>query len=1008
MGEVFLAHDDRLRRPVAIKRIRSGADLGTAERERLRREARAAAALSHPAIVQVYDIVEDASGDSIVMEFVEGETLARHLEDGSLSGPGALQVLLQVADGLEAAHGKGLVHRDLKAENVILDGDGNAKILDFGVAKSTDAQNADHTLTVGGMAVGTLRSMSPEQCEAKPVDARSDLFSFGVLMYEVFGGRSPFLGKTPVHTMANVVGFDPPSIAELNGSVPSAVSELVAQLLEKEPDQRPPSAAVVADRLERAVDAKALAGIVIPRFSVTPDSGIDPVKVLGRTGSLASVARRRRPGGGTVAAAPVPRSRSRLFIGLAALALVAALVWAMPFGGPEVDDRPARVLVFPLASTVTAEGTSSLGEDVATLIGHALDGVEPLQWIDGWPLLDPETRGNARSLELSAMADLARSQQCSYFVWGRVVGVGDSARVFLDLHDLSGGEAVASASAVAPLADAWRAGLRAVNGLLPQLIQTEIPDVEADFGNRPPDAVALFLLGEAALRRANFREAFEHFEASFDTDATFAVAGIRGAQAASWIHEPEAAAEMVEQVIQLPMEERSRRFAEGIRGFAAHDAEHAVQNLEAAVAQDPTFTVAWAQLGETYRHLIPRMSAPNGVRPFEQAQALDSLAGYVLFHRLEDLIREEDLVRASDLRDRFRRSDPDQVLRDQIDIMYRCVTEGPDSDWSREVGQVPWQVLMAAAQLGMGGRQLPCAEALYREILVHDTVSESGAGDRFWNAVVGLSASLLARGDYDAARRMLEASADGFEPFQALMDATTIGAAGVQLPRQAGSWTKGSVPWRAPRVSQLERWSEWFPLVAYAHPNLVDLGDRAAEELRRLAGPNLDDLSYRTSLWALGFWSARQGRIAEATRAAERLREIAASPSGADARANTIRMAEAVEAHAVLASGDTLAAWDAFRALPANARPGFLYWELVAPLAVERLEWARFEARLGDPDVALDLVKGLEGSNAQTHLLYLPAAWEFCGALDVADEATADCDARLAALGWTDGPAVSR
>ena len=1007
MGEVFLAQDDRLRREVAIKRIRSGAGLGPADRERLRREARAAAALSHPAIVQVYDIVEDPSGDSIVMEFVEGETLASHLAEGTLSGPGAIKVLLQVADGLGAAHSKGFVHRDLKSENVILDKDGNAKILDFGVAKSTDAHEADHSLTVGGMAVGTLRSMSPEQCEAKPVDARSDLFSLGVLMYEVFGGRSPFLGKTPVHTMANVVGFDPPPLAELNRSVPGPLSEIVTQLLEKEPSARPDSAVAVADRLEQTVDPKELAGIVIPRLSVTPDSGIDPVKVLdNRSGNLASAARRRRPGG-TVVATPHRRSRVPLFVGLA-LAAVLAIVWLGPFGDAPSAERPARVLVFPLASSVDSDGSASLGEDVATLIGHALDGVEPLRWIDGWPLLDPETRSNARGLELSAMADLAREQQCSYFVWGRVVRVGDSARVFLDLHDLSGGEAVASASAGAPLADAWRAGLRAVNGLLPQLIETEIPDVEADFGNRPPDAVALFLLGEAALRRANFREALEHFQDGFELDSTFAVAGIRGAQAASWVHEPEAAAEMVEQVIRLPMEERSRRFTEGIRGFSAYDAEAAIQNLEAAVDQDPSFTVAWAQLGETYRHLVPRMAAPNDVRPFEQAQALDSLAGYVLFHRLEELIREGDLVRASELRDRFRRGDPDKVLQDQIDVMYTCMSEGPNADWSRQVVEFPWQVLMAAAQLGMGGRQLPCAEALYREILVHDTVAASGAGDRFWNAVVGLSSSLLARGEYDSGRRMLEAAADGFETFQALLDASTTGPDGVQIPGQASPWQKGSVPWRGSRASQLERWSEWFPLVAYAHPDLSELGDRAADELRSLGGPNLDDLPYRTSLWALGFWAARQGQQSEANRAAERLREIAGSPEGAGARNNTVRMAEAVEAHAVLASGDTAAALEAFRALPANAPPRFLYWELVAPLAVERLELAKLEVRLGDPDTAYRLVRSFEGSNAQTHLLYLPTAWGLCVDLDIPAAQTTECRDRLTALGWTDVPAVSR
>lgn len=1003
MGEVLLAHDDRLRRPVAIKRIRSGAGADAAQRERLRREARAAAALSHPSVVQIYDIVEEVDGDSIVMEFVEGRTLASHLLEGSLDAGSAWQILLQVADGLGAAHARGLVHRDLKGENVIVAPDGSAKILDFGVAKATDPGAADETLTVQDAAVGTFRSMSPEQCEGRPVDARSDLFSLGVLMYEMLTGRTPFLGRTPMHTLANVVGFDPPSVRELNGSVPEDLSALVDELLAKDPEERPSSAGVVADRLERLNDRKQLAGIVLPRLVASPDSGVDPIRSVEerdlRSGALS---RRRRPTGGLRSGAPGRRGWVWL-IPVGVLAAVAA--WLAPRLGSPERSGTMRIMVFPLVSSSSAEGAASVGEDVATVIGHTLDGVEPLQWLDGWPLLDPDARNNPRNLQTAAMAGMARDKGCRYYLWGRVIQAGDSAQVLLDLYDVRDSEPVARADARAGLADAWRAGLRAVNGLLPHLIETRIPDVEADFGNRPPEAVARFLLGEAALRRARYNEALGRFREAFALDSTFAVAGIRGAQAATWVHEPEDAAGMVERVLQLPLTPRSRRFASGVQAFIQSDAERAIENLEAAIEEDSLFAVAWAQLGETYRHLAPRLPPVAGRNPFARAETLDSLAGYVLFHRLEELARSGTPAEIRPVRDRFLAGSPDPELQAQIDVMTRCVAGGPDAaDWSAELRRWPWEVLYAAAQLGMAGAQLPCTEALYREILVHDTLPDEGAGNRFWNSVVGLSSSMLARNRVEDARRLLDAAQKGILSFQALIDASKVGPMGVDLPDGDVPPLRRDAAWLDTRASQLTRWSELFVLVGAAHPELDDLGERGAADLRGLAGPELTELPYRTSIWLIGLWGAGHGRGADTERAATRLREIAQTLEDPFDAAYTERMATALDAHLQLARGDTAAALTALRALGANARPGVIYWEMIAPYGIERLVRARLEADAGQNDTALTLLRGFDEPNAQTNLLYLPAALKLCQETAAAAQRSreaARCTQRLNALGWT-------
>src|SRR5947209_1747639 len=193
MGEVFLAWDDRLRRKVAIKRLRGDAETSPALRQRLLREARAAASLSHSAIVQVYDLIADDEGDCIVMEYVEGRTLGSRLSDGPLPLDFAVRLAREIADALAAAHIAGIVHRDLKADNVIVTPSGHARVLDFGLARRLSGATDEVILTQHGFILGTCHAMSPEQAAGGKVDARSDLFPLGILLHHMLTGVSPFL-----------------------------------------------------------------------------------------------------------------------------------------------------------------------------------------------------------------------------------------------------------------------------------------------------------------------------------------------------------------------------------------------------------------------------------------------------------------------------------------------------------------------------------------------------------------------------------------------------------------------------------------------------------------------------------------------------------------------------------------------------------------------------------------------------------------------------------------------
>jgi serine/threonine-protein kinase len=249
MGEVFLAWDDRLERHVAIKRIRHS-DVSDDQRERFRREARATARLNHPAIVQIHDVFETEHSDCLVMEYVAGQTIRQRLRDGTIDSTLAVRLVRQIASGLVEAHSKGIVHRDLKPENVIVTDTGCAKICDFGLARALwKGVGSDDALTDAGAVIGTAGYMAPEQVLGSPVDHRSDLFSLGVLLYELLTRKAPFQGESPLDTMNRIAETNYVAIDQIAPSLPAPLTDLVNRLLARDPDCRPGNARLVERQL---------------------------------------------------------------------------------------------------------------------------------------------------------------------------------------------------------------------------------------------------------------------------------------------------------------------------------------------------------------------------------------------------------------------------------------------------------------------------------------------------------------------------------------------------------------------------------------------------------------------------------------------------------------------------------------------------------------------------------------------------------------------------------------
>lgn len=257
MGEVYLADDLTLKRQVAIKLLTSKDLTDEQVRKNLLREAQAAASLDHPNICSVYEVGTDGDLSFIVMQYVEGETLAARLKRGRLSPDEAIDVVAQVADALAAAHRQRVVHRDIKPQNIVLTPRGGLKVLDFGLARRAPSgppseEMTRSTLGQSGAVVGTAPYMSPEQVKQESVDGRSDLFALGATYYECLTGRRAFSGKNSLEICGQVLHIDPPPPSSINDQLGPAHDELCRQLLAKRPDDRVQTGEEVLRLLELA------------------------------------------------------------------------------------------------------------------------------------------------------------------------------------------------------------------------------------------------------------------------------------------------------------------------------------------------------------------------------------------------------------------------------------------------------------------------------------------------------------------------------------------------------------------------------------------------------------------------------------------------------------------------------------------------------------------------------------------------------------------------------------
>lgn len=597
MGEVFLADDERLSRRVAIKRLRQDLVGARVNPKRLLREARAAAALSHPNIATVYDILDDAGTPCIVMEYIEGESLAARLARGPLTADAVWTIGRQLAEALAAAHEAGIVHRDLKPGNIVLTEDGRPKILDFGLAGPSLEQQAHNETATADIVVernaGTTAYMSPERLRGAVADEGGDIYALGVTLYEALVGAKPFKGDTTIALAAAILEGPLPSAELLDRAAGSPLSQVVRRAMARQPGDRFGSASALAE----ALAPTRTTAVVHP------------------------------------AAAPAVRARTGRWMVIAALALATSVTaWLLTRPSPPRASTTADVLmVTPLVDgTGGADVYANVADSVSQMALAAVTHAASIRVVrsagfdrPGAPLPEREAQEQGASLVLS----------------GRVQAQAPARlRVYLTLSRVEGGTVVWTGhvdgaaddyfALERPLDDRVRAGLSAA--ALPMASGATPGSGPANTSTSNQAAFNAYVRGRGLLLRrdlaANRDAAVAAFESALAADESFALAWAGLAEAAqfqyratddpSWASRAQQA---LDRAVELAPSTFEVRFARGRLLFSRGEAARAVTEAREAIRLAPGNDDAHRLLGEA---LIRAGHRDDGLIEIERAIAL--------------------------------------------------------------------------------------------------------------------------------------------------------------------------------------------------------------------------------------------------------------------------------------------------------------------------------------------------------------------------------------------------
>jgi tRNA A-37 threonylcarbamoyl transferase component Bud32/tetratricopeptide (TPR) repeat protein len=631
MGIVYRAHDERLERDVALKFLQQNLTTDGAARERFIREAKTASSLDHQHICTIHDIGETDAGQTyIVMAFYSGRTLKEKIDEGPMDLSEAVSLAVQVADGLAAAHRKGIVHRDIKPGNIIITEDGVAKILDFGLAKLAGGAVE---LTAEDSTLGTAAYMSPEQARGDNLDARSDVWSLGVMLYEMLGGRRPFAAEYEQALVYGILNEEPPHIQSLRPEVPDDLAQAVDSALNKAPENRYASADALASDL-RAGSVPLSSAVGVPAYS----------------GSM-----------GASRSAKHPRPAIIVFA-LAFLAIVVgSFYWFLGGDGSHGSSTEVSLIAVMPFSIQGDEELDYLETGMVDLLSRKLDGAGTIRGVDPNALigqLGDDVRGIRDPGEARALAEGFGAGQ---FILGSVTKIGNDIQFNASLYQSDGSlasEAQATATGTSEL-------MGSIDNLAQQLIAEQLAgasqqlDRTAALTTESLPALKAFLVGERAMIEGRFNDATVSMREAVETDSNFALAWYRLRDALAWtgqLNIPERQKSLdkaVELSDRLPPDVRRMVDAELASSEAQFDDARAI--YEDIVRRQPENVAAWLKLGDLIYHFGDREGYPSiwAREPLERALALNAENREAQYHLIDIAAKERDSTRLQRLLDDY-------------------------------------------------------------------------------------------------------------------------------------------------------------------------------------------------------------------------------------------------------------------------------------------------------------------------------------------------------------------
>lgn len=565
MGVVYKAEDTRLERLVALKFLPEDAATGIA-RERFLREARAAAQVHHPNICPIHEIDEAEGRLFFAMALVEGSTVRQLLARRPLSVNEALDIAIQVLRGLQAAHSQGVIHRDIKSGNIAVDGEGNAAILDFGLA----LRSRDCRVTAPGTSAGTPAYMSPEQAEGREVDCRTDVWSAGVVLYEMLTGQLPFRADTQPGVLFAIVHREPPPVATLRPEVPAAVSQILDRALAKDPAQRYQTAAEMMADLRRIRES---------RSDVTRSMAISP---------------------------PPPRSRRWVLWAAAAVLILIAAAIGLMFSRRWITPPSKNVAVLPLEVIGGDDNTRALADGLVESLTSKLTQLENFQ---GRLMVVPASE--IRSQHVNSAAAARRLFGVNLVITGSAQRIGDKLQFTLNLVDTRSMRQIASCT-IDFGSDPIALRTAALAGAVEILQISLAPAASRELGageTSTPEAYAQFLMGSGYLARydvpGNENRAIASLRKAVDLDPKYALAWAALGEAywrASNEGEksPQLALNAVERAIQLNPGMAAPYITRAEIGLAQKRVDDAIADALRARRAAPNDGAAYYALGDAY------------------------------------------------------------------------------------------------------------------------------------------------------------------------------------------------------------------------------------------------------------------------------------------------------------------------------------------------------------------------------------------------------------------------